>query len=46
MLNNKEAPTFSAPWVGFLLIFNTYAEDIGLRVADFRVSRPGGPADG
>lgn len=46
LLNCKEAPTFPPPWVGFLLIFNTYDADIGLRVADFRVSRPGGLLDG
>jgi hypothetical protein len=41
MLENKEGPQFAPPWVAFLLIFNTYTEDIGLRVAEFRVSRPG-----
>jgi len=41
MLNNKETPPFAPPWVAFLSIFNTYTEDIGLRVADFRVTRPG-----
>jgi len=41
MLDNKETPPFAPPWVAFLLIFNTYTEDIGLRVADFRVTRPG-----
>ncbi len=41
MLENKEGPRFAPPWVAFLLIFNTYTEDLGLRVADFRVSRPG-----
>jgi hypothetical protein len=44
MLDNKEAPKFGAPWIGFLLIFNTYREDLGLRVLDFRVARPGGAA--
>ena len=28
--------------VAFLLIFNTYGSDLGLEVAEFRVSRPGG----
>jgi hypothetical protein len=42
MLNCKEAPAFGEPWVAFLLIFNTYDADIGLCVADLRVSRPGG----
>lgn len=41
LLDNKEGPRFAPPWVAFLLIFNTYAEDAGLRVAEFRVSRPG-----
>jgi hypothetical protein len=42
MLNSKEAPKFGAPWVAFLMIFNTYGSDLGLEVAEFRVSRPGG----
>lgn len=37
---NKHAPKFDAPWVVFLVIFNTYTADLGLRVAAFRVSRP------
>jgi ferric-dicitrate binding protein FerR (iron transport regulator) len=41
MLDCKEAPAFAPPWVAFLLIFNTYTEDIGLRVAELRVTRPG-----
>lgn len=44
MLNNREAPAFAPPWVAFLVILNTYSEDIGLRVADLRVTRPGGSA--
>ena len=40
MLNNKERPNFEDPWIGFLIIFNTYKEDLGLEVAEFRVSRP------
>jgi ferric-dicitrate binding protein FerR (iron transport regulator) len=46
MLDCKEAPKFGAPWVAFLLIFNTYGSDLGLEVAEFRVSRPGGPGAG
>jgi ferric-dicitrate binding protein FerR (iron transport regulator) len=46
MLDNIHTPRFAAPWVGFLVIFNTYQTDLGLRVADFRVTRPGGPAAG
>jgi hypothetical protein len=42
MLDTKEAPAFGAPWVGFLFIFNTYETDLGLRIADLRVSRGGG----
>src|SRR5262249_51787935 len=41
MLDNKHAPTFGAPWIAFLLIFNTYKEDLGLRVAELRVIPPG-----
>jgi hypothetical protein len=43
---NRHAPRFGAPWVGFLVILNTYTADLGLRVAEFRVTRPGGAADG
>jgi hypothetical protein len=45
LLDNKHAPTFDAPWVGFLVIFNTYEADLGLEVMEFRVTRPGGAAD-
>jgi len=41
MLGSKHSPGFGAPWVAFLIIFNTYKEDLGLRVADFRVIPPG-----
>lgn len=40
--HNKHTPEFDPPWVAFLLIFNTFDADIGLRVADLRVSRPEG----
>jgi hypothetical protein len=40
MLRNKHAPEFKAPWVGFLVIFNTYETDVGLEVAEFRIDRP------
>ncbi|MFO0842214.1 MAG: FecR domain-containing protein [Gemmataceae bacterium] len=46
MLDVKEAPKFGPPWVGFLIIFNTYEVDLGLRVADLRVSRNGGDLNG
>lgn len=42
MLDNIHTPEFGPPWVGFLLIFNTYEADLGLKVAACRVSRPGG----
>jgi ferric-dicitrate binding protein FerR (iron transport regulator) len=37
MLANKHTPNFGPPWVGFLYIFNTYKEDLGLKIAEFRV---------
>ena len=40
MLANKHSPKFGPPWVGFLVIFNTYEEDIGFQVAEFRVTPP------
>lgn len=42
---NKHAPKFDVPWIGFLFIFNTYERDLGLQIADFRVTPPG-PAGG
>jgi hypothetical protein len=41
MLGNKHTPKFGAPWVAFLIIFNTYKEDLGLRIAGFQVIPPG-----
>jgi hypothetical protein len=38
---NKHAPKFGAPWIGFLFIFNTYTKDLGLKIAEFRVTRAG-----
>jgi ferric-dicitrate binding protein FerR (iron transport regulator) len=38
---NKYAPKFGPPWVAFLVIVNTYTADLGLRVAEFLVTRPG-----
>lgn len=43
MLANKHAPRFGSPWVGFLVIFNTFESDAGLEVAEFRVSSPNKP---
>lgn len=43
---NKHAPKFEAPWIGFLFIFNTYTIDLGLKVAEFRVTRPGAARPG
>jgi hypothetical protein len=37
---NKHVPRFWAPWVGFLVILNTYQDDLGLTVAEFRVAPP------
>jgi hypothetical protein len=37
---NKNQPKFDAPWIGFLLIFNTFEPDVGLEVAEFRVEPP------
>jgi hypothetical protein len=45
MLDSDCPVTFGPPWIGFSVILNTYEQDCGLRVADFRVSRPGFPAD-
>ncbi len=38
MLANDYAPKFGELWIGFLFIFNTYTADLGLQVAEFRVS--------
>jgi hypothetical protein len=43
MLVNKHTPKFGSPWVGFLVIFNTFETDVGLEVAEFRVSSPNKP---
>jgi len=40
MLDNRYAPTFGYPWIGFLLIFNTYETDLGLEIAEFWVTAP------
>jgi hypothetical protein len=39
----RETPDYPFPWVSFLVVFNTYEEDLGLRVAEFTVSRPALP---
>jgi ferric-dicitrate binding protein FerR (iron transport regulator) len=44
LLDNRHAPRFNSPWIGFLIILNTYEADLGLEVAEFRVTRPGGVA--
>jgi hypothetical protein len=31
---------FDPPWVAFLIIFNTFEADLGLRVADVTVTPP------
>jgi len=43
---NRHAPKFPAPWIGFLFIFNTYTIDLGLKIAELRVTRPGAAARG
>jgi hypothetical protein len=43
LLQHHEAGKFDPPWVNFFTIINAYKADLGLRVAEFRVSRPGGP---
>jgi hypothetical protein len=40
MFDTVHAPKFDAPWVGFLVIFNTYRSDIGLKIAKFEVIGP------
>jgi hypothetical protein len=40
---NRHAPKFDPPWVGFLVIFNTFTEDVDLAVSEFGVSGPAGP---
>jgi len=41
MLDNIHVPQFGAPWVSFLFLFNTYREDLGLRIAALRMTRRG-----
>jgi ferric-dicitrate binding protein FerR (iron transport regulator) len=43
MLDNRYPPKFGNPWIGFLLIFNTYETDLDLQVAEFRVVPPNPP---
>jgi hypothetical protein len=43
MLDNPFAPRFGPPWVGFLLVINTYEQDLGLKIAEYQVTRPHGP---
>lgn len=40
LLDNPHTPSFGPPWVGFLVIFNTYKVDLGLSIAEFHVTRP------
>ncbi|CAN5179381.1 hypothetical protein BH10PLA2_BH10PLA2_23080 [soil metagenome] len=40
MLDNPHTPKFGGPWIGFLIIFNTYRSDIGLKVAGLEVLPP------
>jgi hypothetical protein len=36
----RQRPPFPYPWVAFLTIFNTFEDDLGLRVAEFQVIGP------
>lgn len=40
---NRHDPKFDPPWVGFLVIFNTFTEDVDLVVSEFGLSGPAGP---
>jgi hypothetical protein len=42
----ERPPGFDPPWVGYLVLFNTFDVDLGLRVAEFSVAPPGAPARG
>jgi hypothetical protein len=44
MIFAKDVERFPAPWVGFLVIFNTYKVDLGLKIAEFQVVPSGGVA--
>jgi ferric-dicitrate binding protein FerR (iron transport regulator) len=37
---NNHQPKFGPPWVGFLVIFNTFGPDVGLEVAELRIDPP------
>ncbi len=43
---HKHPPKFPTPWIGFLFIFNTYTIDLGLKIAEFQVTRAGAAAPG
>jgi hypothetical protein len=43
LIHNDYRPTFGPPWIGFLIIFNTWDADLGLEVGEFRVTPPGPP---
>jgi hypothetical protein len=45
MLDNPHTPKFGPPWVAFLIIVNTYQEDLGLQIAALQVVPPA-PAAG
>jgi hypothetical protein len=40
MLANKHTPAFGSPWIGFLVILNTFETDVNLEIAEFRVTSP------
>jgi ferric-dicitrate binding protein FerR (iron transport regulator) len=42
MIGTEPTVRLGPPWVAFQLILSTFAEDLGLEVAEFRVKPPGG----
>jgi hypothetical protein len=41
----QDPPDCPRPWVAFLVVFNTYEQDLGLRVAEFTVSHGSAPPE-
>ena len=41
----KQPPDYPLPWLAFLVVFNTYEDDLGLRIAEFAVGRHAAPRD-
>lgn len=40
LVPEKPPLNFGPPWIGFLVIFNTYDSDLGLQVSEVRITRP------